>query len=210
MASSPSDIELMLQFQQGDEDAFTALVRRHQRSVLNLVRRFVGPVAEMEDLAQEIFVRLYQARAGYRPSAKFTTFLYRNTLNLCLNFLRDRKHRRTLSLERPGEDGEERMEPPDSRAVDPHAALSDREVAATVRRAVAALPDNQRAAILLLQWHGLPYQEIAETMNLSVMAVKSLLSRARENLKTSLAVLLKDEDVVRRAREGAGDGGSEP
>ncbi|MHC5039725.1 MAG: RNA polymerase sigma factor [Planctomycetota bacterium] len=191
----------MLQTQQGDEQAFNALVLRHQRSVLNLVRRFVGPVPDVEDLAQEVFVRLYQARASYRPTARFTTYLYRNTLNLCLNFIRDRKHRRTAPLDKKEEEGP-RVELPDPAVENPSKIIADRERADIVRQSVSALPENQRTAVILSRWHGLSYQEIAETMDLSIMAVKSLLSRAKENLRTKLSVLLKDEESVSESREG--------
>jgi RNA polymerase sigma-70 factor (ECF subfamily) len=187
----------MLAFQKGDEEAFNALVLRHQRSVMNLVRRFVGPVPEIEDLAQEVFVRLYKARATYRPAAKFTTFLYRNTLNLCLNFLRDRKHRRAYSLDAGPGDEEARIELPDERAPDPERTAAANERALAVRQAVASLPENQRAAVVLSRWQGLSYADVARAMDLSVMAVKSLLSRARENLRSALSVRLKDEEMVR-------------
>jgi RNA polymerase sigma-70 factor (ECF subfamily) len=187
----------MLRSGEGDEEAFTELVRRHQRSVLNLVRRFVGPIPDQEDLAQEIFVRLYQARTKYRPTAKFTTYLYRNTLNLCLNYIRDRKVRRTLPLDPGGEDGAGAMEMEDSAVEGPGAVAARRETSRTVRDAVAALPDNQRTALVLSRWHGASYQDIADTMELSVMAVKSLLSRAKENLRSRLSILLRDDDRVR-------------
>jgi RNA polymerase sigma-70 factor (ECF subfamily) len=199
---TPSDIDLMLGCQKGDDEAFDQLVLRHQRPVLNLVRRFVGPIPDVEDLAQDVFVRLYQARASYRPTAKFTTFLYRNTLNLCLNYIRDRKHRRAVSLESGGEEDGYRFEPPDEAAESPPAAVARREASEAVRRAVAELPENQRSAVILSRWQGLPYLEIAETMELTVMAVKSLLSRAKENLRYKLSVVLKDEERIREAREG--------
>jgi RNA polymerase sigma-70 factor (ECF subfamily) len=194
----------MLRFQKGDEEAFAGLVDRHRRTVLNLVIHFVGPVADAEDLAQDVFVRLFQARKTYRPEAKFTTFLYRNTLNLCLNYLRDRKHRRTLSLDAaPGEEGA-RLEVADAAAVPPGAALEERERAEAVRRALDRLPENQRTAVLLLRWKEWSYQEIAETMDLSVMAVKSLLSRAKENLRESLSRLLADGDAAPGAKDEGG------
>ena len=201
LATEPSDIDLMLRFQKGDEEAFDRIVLRHQRSIVNLVRRFIGPLPETEDLAQDVFVRLYQARASYRPTAKFTTFLYRNTLNLCLNFLRDRKHRKTVSIDGPGEEDDRRMEMPDASAEDPAESAGDRERKRAVREAVEALPDNQRMAVILSRWEGLSYKDIGETLDLSVMAVKSLLSRAKENLRYKLSVLLKDEDIVRDAPE---------
>ena len=185
-----SDVDLMLKVQKGDERAFVELVGRHQRTVLHLVHRFVGPVGDAEDLAQEIFVRLYQARRTYLPSAKFTTFLYRNTLNLCLNYRRDRGIRRTASLDAGGGEEGQRIEVADAGAPPPEAALVERERAEAIRRAMDALPENQRTAVLLLRWQDLSYQEIGDAMDLSVMAVKSLLSRAKENLRVKLSHLL--------------------
>jgi len=201
------DIELMLRFQKGEEAAFDALVKRHQRSILNLVRRFLGPNADAEDLAQEVFVRLYQARKNYRPSARFTTYLYRNTLNLCLNYIRNQKHRKTHSLDAPRGEGDYRAGLRDERGRDPGDGASTREREAIVRDAVSALPENQRQALILSRWHGLSYQEIADTLDMSIMAVKSVLWRARENLRETLSVHLKDEDIVKGAEErGEGEG----
>jgi RNA polymerase sigma-70 factor (ECF subfamily) len=169
----------------------------------------VGPVPDAEDLAQEIFVRLYQARRTYQPSAKFTTFLYRNTLNLCLNYRRDRGIRRTASLDAGG-DGEPRLEVADPGALPPEAALVERERDEAIRRAMDALPENQRTAVVLLRWQDLSYQEIGEAMDLSVMAVKSLLSRAKENLRTKLSFLLSGDERVRNSRPGEPEGGGNP
>lgn len=203
MARSPTDIELMLLCQGGDDSAFDQLVLRHQRMVLNLVRRFAGAVPDAEDLAQEVFVRIYQARNSYRPTAKFTTYMYRNTLNLCLNYIRDRKHRKALSLESGGEEDEFRFEPEDRSTDPPLSALERSEAGAAVRRAVASLPDNQRAAVILSRWRGLSYQEIADAMEISVMAVKSLLSRAKENLRYKLSVFLGSGEG--NSAEGGGE-----
>jgi RNA polymerase sigma-70 factor (ECF subfamily) len=200
-----SDVDLMLGFQAGDDRCFAELVGRHQNSVLRLVGRFLGPVADADDLAQEVFVRLYQARRSYKPSARFTTFLYRNTLNLCLNYLRDRKHRRAASLDASAEDDESRPGIADPEALQPAAALAEKERTDAVRRAVDELPENQRTALVLLRWQDLSYQEIGETMDLSVMAVKSLLSRAKENLRERLSFLLRDDEAVRGAGGAEGE-----
>ena len=102
------DVQSMLRFQRGDEDAFDALVRRHQRSVVNLTHRYLGDPAAAEDLAQDVFVRVYNARDTYRPEAKFTTWLYRIATNLCLNEIRDREKYRPhpVSGAGGGEDAE--------------------------------------------------------------------------------------------------------
>ena len=174
------DVELMLRFQQGDERAFEELVRRHTRPVLNLVYRYIGDASRAEDVSQDIFVKVYRARMKYEPKAKFSTWLYRIAVNHCLNEIRARKSQPALAapvndlLEQPsGED-------PDQR-------IAHQELQAAVKAAIDALPDNQRAAVLLARFEEMSYEEIAETMDLSLEAVKSVLFRAKENLKQSLA-----------------------
>jgi RNA polymerase sigma-70 factor (ECF subfamily) len=193
------DVQFMLRFQRGDETAFDALVRHHERSVVNLTYRYVGDPGAAEDLAQEVFFRVYKARATYRPEAKFTTWLYRIAANLCLNELRDREKYRPLPMSSATrDDGEEAGDghsaPLDAGVADPPSGAIEREeLRRTVNEAVKALPPQQRMAVLLLRWHGCSYQEIAEAMDTTVKAVKSLLSRAKENLKGRLARFLRAE-----------------
>ncbi|MCI0342298.1 MAG: sigma-70 family RNA polymerase sigma factor [Planctomycetales bacterium] len=188
------DAELMLRFQGGDEGAFTALVERHQQTVLSLAARFVGPGADAEDLAQEILIRVYRARNQWRPEAKFTTWLYRVAANLCLNWIRDRSRKPAVSLDAgiAGHD-DPPPEPPDRRAEGPEAGAVASERAAIVRRAVEALPANQRMAVLLFRYEGLSYVEVADALGISLQAVKSLLNRAKENLKDALKGLVEPE-----------------
>jgi len=189
------DAQLMARTARGDSGAFEALVHRHQRRVFSLVYRSVGNVPDAEDLVQEVFLRVYRAADRYRPTARFTTWLYRVTANVVINWLRrHRRHPVELARVVGREDGEE-----NSRALtDPTAetgldAITRDEARAQVRAAVAALPPNQRLAVLLFRFEGLSYQEIAETLACSVMAVKSLLSRARENLRDRLAPYVSEE-----------------
>jgi RNA polymerase sigma-70 factor (ECF subfamily) len=178
------DVALMLRFQRGDEAAFDELVRRHQKAVLNIAWRYAGDRALAEDLAQEIFVKVWRARGSYQPSARFSTWLYRIAVNRCLNEIRSRPKRAPLPVEETLE------EPAGAR---PDDDLGRAEVRDAVRRAVDDLPANQRMAVILSRFHELPYEQIAEAMSVSLEAVKSLLFRARENLKNALEKLVRRE-----------------
>jgi RNA polymerase sigma-70 factor (ECF subfamily) len=174
------DIELMLRFQKGDERAFEELVKKHSRGLLNLVYRYLGDASRAEDVSQDIFVKVYKARMKYEPKAKFSTWLYRIAVNHCLNEIRSRKSQPALAapvndlLEEPS------GENPDSR-------ISRAELQAAVKAAIDALPENQRMAVILARYEEMSYDEIARTMDLSLEAVKSVLFRAKENLKEALS-----------------------
>jgi RNA polymerase sigma-70 factor (ECF subfamily) len=174
------DIELMLRFQKGDERAFEELVKKHSRGLLNLVYRYLGDASRAEDVSQDIFVKVYRARMKYEPKARFSTWLYRIAVNHCLNEIRSRKSQPALAapvndlLEEPS------GENPDSR-------ISRAELQAAVKAAIDALPENQRMAVILARYEEMSYDEIARTMDLSLEAVKSVLFRAKENLKEALS-----------------------
>jgi RNA polymerase sigma-70 factor (ECF subfamily) len=189
------DVLLMLAFQRGDDAAYEELVRRNYRRILNLAYRFIGSREDADDLAQEVCLGVYKARQSYRPTARFSTWLYKNTLNLCLNYNRSMRLRRTLSLVGADESGEETpRDLPDEREGLPFDELERKELQEKVREAVESLPPNQRAAVLLSRFEKLSYKEIADVMDLSVQAVKSLLSRAKENLRYKLAFYLGRAD----------------
>ena len=190
-----SDITLMLELQNGSRTAFERLIHRHQEAVLNLAFRILGDRDEAEDLTQDIFFKVYRARESYRPEARFTTWLYRIASNACLNAVRARKNRRSRFLEELGADnGREGAEPmSDPKAAMPPTTLIQNETAWVLREIVEGLPDAQRLAIWLNKYQGLSYDEVAESMNLSVMAVKSLLFRARECIKDRLIPYLREE-----------------
>jgi RNA polymerase sigma-70 factor (ECF subfamily) len=178
------DVALMLRFQRGDAAAFDELVSRHQKAVLNIAWRYCADRAVAEDLAQEIFVKVWRARGSYQPSARFSTWLYRIAVNRCLNEIRSRPRGASLPVEETLEERE---------GARPDDDLDRAEVRQAVRRAVDELPPNQRMAVILSRFHELPYEEIAEAMAVSLEAVKSLLFRARENLKTALEKLIRRE-----------------
>jgi RNA polymerase sigma-70 factor (ECF subfamily) len=159
-----------------------------------------------EDLAQEVFLRVYRARKKYAPSAKFTTWLFRIATNLALNALRDGRFRQMeVSVDAEPEGGQPAVDVPDGR---PSAVerLMEMDRAEFVRRAIAALPEKQRAAVLLHKYHELDYDEIARILECSEPALKSLLFRAYEALRVKLAPLVQqDAAEVQRHRGKAGN-----
>ena len=177
---SDPDIELMLRFQKGEERCFEELVHKHTRGVLNLVYRYLGDASRAEDVSQDIFVKVYRARMKYEPKAKFSTWLYRIAVNHCLNEIRARKSQPSLSV--PIND---LLEEPEGE--NPGTRLSKSELRDAVKKAVDSLPENQRMAVILARYEDMSYDEIAETMGMSLEAVKSVLFRAKENLKLALS-----------------------
>jgi len=191
-----SDVQLMLGVKQGDEASFELLLQRYRRPLCHFLNRMVRDAAHAEDLAQEVFLRVYRARREYEPSAKFTTWLFRIATNLALNSLRDGRHRQAeVSLDAPaeGQDGSEMtLDVPDGAPV-VEQQLVERDRVAVVRRAIFALPEKQRAAVLLHKYQELDYDEIARILGCSVSALKSLLFRAYETLRVELAPLVAPE-----------------
>jgi len=186
--------ELMLAFQAGDETAFDRLVELYSGCVYALCTRFLGEVAGREDLVQETFVRVLRARQRYRPTARFSTWLYRIAFNLCANWRERRREPR--SLDAPFDDGSRAPEPaagPPASTDDPSAALERRDVVRAVRDAVASLPEKQRMALILAKYEELSHAEIAAVLDSSEKAIKSLVHRARERLRELLAPLLEEE-----------------
>jgi RNA polymerase sigma-70 factor (ECF subfamily) len=185
----------MLALQSGDLDAFDRIVGEYQHLVHQLVYRFTGQREMVEDLSQEVFLRVFSARDRYRPDAKFRTWLFTISYNLCVNYTKSRKLRLTRSLEAPlggphgGADDNEtlRTVSPDRNGTAPMARLITDEQTRRLREALASLPPQQRAAITLYQYRGLSLREIASIMDTTEKAVKSLLARARENLRAKVA-----------------------
>ena len=181
-----ADAELMLSFQRGDEEAFAALVRSFQGRVVSLAYRYLGSAADAEDLAQEVFLRVYRAKESYERSAKFSTWIYRITANASLNFIRGRKARRRVSGAMPAGSDDDAADFEDESAEAPGEQMEKDELARVLRRIVDDLPERQRMAIVLNKYEGLSYEDVASAMDMSVMAVKSLLTRARVNIKEKL------------------------
>lgn len=193
----------MLRIRGGDTGAFAELVGRYQPAVLNAAARFLGNRAIAEEIAQDVFVRIFKARDSWEPRAKFDTWLHRIVFNLCANAAEYGRRRRTLSLDALAGDDDRRREI-DSGALDPLRAMEREETGRRVRAAILALPAQQRAALILTRYHGLAHGDVAESLGTSVEAVKSLLFRAREKLRETLAPDLQPEGHG-RVRGGISD-----
>ena len=168
----------------GDMAAFEQLVERHQRLVVGTVGRMLGTNSDAEDIAQQVFVRVWKNVRRYEPRAKFTTWLLKITRNLVFNELRRRSRHPAVPLQ--SETDEEERPLKDENAVSPDATLLQQELQQAVDAAIAQLPETQRMAVILRRYEELSYEEIAEALDQSVSAVKSLLFRARTELRESL------------------------
>lgn len=180
----------MLRYQRGDERAFDQLVESYSPRVFALLTRFLGPSEVREDLVQEVFLRVIRARSGYRPEARFSTWLYRIVFNLCVNEGARRRPARSLDA---GHDDQASEAWEDAHAPAPGAALEQADLVRSVRAAIAALPERQRMALVLAKYDGLPYEEVAAVLGTSEKAVKSMIHRAREALRASLSPFLEEE-----------------
>jgi len=187
MAQDP-DAALMLAFQGGDEAAFRALFEKHGRAMMSFCQRFVKEPARAEELAQDVFLKLYRSADRYSASARFTTFLYRIATNHCLNEVRRGEYRLRRDAAPAGDDGAPRD--PDSlsgSAATPEEEARGRALERSVRSLLEGLPEKQRAAFLLARFEGMPYEEIAEVLSTTVPSVKSLVHRATVAAASALA-----------------------
>jgi RNA polymerase sigma-70 factor (ECF subfamily) len=188
------DLELMLRVRRGDAESFELLLRRYRAPLVNYFCRMVRDRALAEDLAQEVFLRVYRARHRYQAEARFTTWLYRIATNLALNAIRDRKPvaARVEPVDAEGD-------PDSSRFVDSKPTAEQQLIQTDrqrlIRRAIEALPENQRAAVILHKYQEVDYHQIAKILGVSVSAVKSLLFRAYESLRARLEPLLEGGEL---------------
>lgn len=182
---SDPDVQLMLAVQRGDNAAFETLFRKYISSVVGFARRFVGNRSRAEELAQDVFLRLYQTRERYVPAARFATWLYRMVTNACLSETRRGDYRArpvALRTEAPATD-EPTVEIATASSED---VVADTEAVRRARDVIALLPPQQRAALLLARVEGLSYEEVALSLDCSVSAVKSLVHRATVTLREKL------------------------
>jgi len=198
-----SDVQLMLDVKAGDNSSFDFLLVKYRSPLVNFLYRMVRDRATAEDLAQDVFLRVYRARKEYIPSAKFTTWLFRIATNAALNSVRDNRHQRMqVSLDAPQGDEPEsvpRELPAREMRIDEH--LLERDRVEFIQRAIASLPEKQRAAVLLHKYEEMDYGEIAKILGCTEAALKSLLFRAYENLRVQLAPLV-NPPAPQRAGEG--------
>lgn len=185
------DVHLMLRVQQDDASAFEELIQIYQLRLTRILQHLIGAQSNAEDLAQDVFLRVWRARKTYQPSAKFATWLFHIAHNVASNAMRDQRRRKEFQVANSAAPNESATFSIDQMAIASTGAMPVRrldksERADMVRMAVEALNERQRMALLLSRFEGLSYQEIADTMELTVQAVKSLLRRARVNLKILL------------------------
>ena len=184
----PSDAQIMLRVKAGDQPAFDYLVAKYRRPMVSFMYRMAHNAAAAEDLAQEVFLRVYRSRASYEASAKFTTWLYRIATNLAVNYTRDTRHERpevTVSLDEPDEETGNTLEVPDGN-LNAEQLLVRRERMLAIRRKVEALPEPQKLAVIMHKYQQMDYKQIAEVLKRSESATKSLLFRAYETLREQL------------------------
>lgn len=190
-----TDVQLMLDVKAGDEASFELLLHRYRTPLVNFLFRMVRNREQAEDLAQEVFLRVYRAREDYVPSAKFTTWMFRIATNLALNSVRDTRYqKKEISIDAPvtvdAEDGDERPLDVEDKHPNIEQHLVEDARVNMIRHAIEKLPEKQRAAVLLHKYQGLDYAEIAKILTCSESALKSLLFRAYESLRVELAPLV--------------------
>ncbi len=178
-----TDEELMVAVSEGEVEAFGELVRRHQQTAWGIAYWFLKDPAQAEDLAQEAFLKIFEAAPRYQPTAKFTTYLNRVVSRLCFDWLE--KKRPKIIEDIP--DGSSQKHPPNSEK-----QLLNKELREKIRTALQELPDRQRMAILLQHREEMSYQEISDTLDITTKAVERLLARARDNLQEQLTDLKKN------------------
>jgi len=190
LALRDPDVRLMIGVRDDDPSAFEDLVEAYQQRLVGVMHHLIGNAEEAEDLAQEVFLRVYRARKKYRARCKFSTWLFTIANNLALNALRRRQRKPVVPLN-VRDSGPLGPRPAEQlvrdRAAQPVQHVQQRELAVIVQQALAGLNERQRMAVVLNKFEDMSYEEIAEVMQLSTKAVKSLLSRARTNLRDVLA-----------------------
>jgi len=183
-----SDVDMMLRVKTGDESAFAYLVQKYRRPMVGFMYRLCHNPSTAEELAQEVFLRVYRSRTRYEPSAKFTTWLYRIATNLAVNHARDTRHERPGNTVRLDEPDQETGNTPDlaDESLSAEEQILKRERVAAIRSKVNALPERQRVAVIMHKYQQMDYREIAGVLKLSESATKSLLFRAYETLREQL------------------------
>jgi RNA polymerase sigma-70 factor, ECF subfamily len=183
-----TDAEIMLRVREGDDAGFNFLIEKYRKPIINFMYRMVHNQAVAEELAQDVFLRVYRSRETYRAEAKFTTWLYRIATNLGVNHARDTKHERsaqTIYLDQPDQETGTTPDVADVRPGAEEEMVRDERMRA-IRKHVMALPERQRTAVLMHKYQGLDYKEIGAVLHLSESATKSLLFRAYQTLRERL------------------------
>jgi RNA polymerase sigma-70 factor (ECF subfamily) len=185
------DLALMAKVARGDEDAFAKIVAKHQHAVLGTVAKMTNQSSDTEDIAQQVFIRLWKSAERYQPTAKFTTFLFTITRNLVFNATRKKSGKNEYSFDALEGKWRQSIEDKSSDSR-PDKLIEQTELRQIIDQAISSLPEKQRLAVVLRRYEKMPYEEIAETLGISVPAVKSQLFRARTALRESLGRYLKE------------------
>lgn len=192
-----ADEALMGRVAEGFEDAFEILLRRYQNPIITFCYSFVRRRDVAEDMAQEVFLRIFKNARRYRPIGRFSTWLFRIAANLCINEIKKRKLRQAVSLDAPAG-----VDPQGSKIVariasDEFAGPLDEaerhEAQEIIDRAIQTLPEEQRTTLIMVEYHRMCYKEIAEILGVTVSAIKMRVKRARESLREALKILVSEE-----------------
>ena len=184
-----NDTDLMMRVKEGDEEAFRQIVEKYQKPIMNLCFQYTGNQQDAEELAQDVFIRVYRAASTYEPRAQLSTYLYRIAVNLSLNRIRNRRNKRLVSFDflHKGES----YNPISQENKSPEILMEQKEKQQMVWDAIHTLPANQQTALILKRFQGLSYEEIAKVVHCSVSSVESRLHRAKKNLQKKLGYLNK-------------------
>jgi len=188
------NVRLMLRVKEGDVRAFERLVELHQGIMIGTATRMLGNLEDGHDIAQQVFIRVWKSAPRYEPTAKFTTWLFTIMRNLVFNETRRRSRRKEVALETDADDDMPQRQYADLTTPGPDHLAQQEELENALDRAIAALPEKQRLAVVLRRQEDMPYEQICEILKMSLPAVKSLLFRARTELRKHLASYL-GEDV---------------
>ena len=193
MAGHPSDVELMLKVKHGDREAFSVLVQRYRKPLINFIYRFTSNSGDSEDLAHEVFLKVFVSAPKYEPKAGVSTWLYRIATNAALNHLRDCKPQLSCSIEGGLEEGSGHYHGEIRGLVEDE--LIEQERVDEIRKAVAGLPENQRLALILTKYQELSLKQTAEVLKCSEAAVKSLIFRAYSTLRAKLIAVVEVKGI---------------
>ena len=197
---------IIKQVLEGDVNAFEGLVKEYEKNVYNLARRMTGDPEDAADMAQDAFIKAYSSLSSFRGDSKFSVWLFRIVSNLCLDFLRSRKRRPTVSLSVENDEGEDMEFEIADESQSPETLLEQKLTREAVRCGLDSLPPEQRQILLLREIQGLSYEEIAQVLELESGTVKSRIFRARKRLS---AFLLREGNIpgfVSSSNTGGGDG----
>jgi RNA polymerase sigma-70 factor (ECF subfamily) len=186
-------IMLMSRIAEGDAEAFAALVALHQHAVIGTCAKMLGNIDDAHDLAQQVFLRVWKSAPRYKPTARFTTWLFTITRNLVFNQTRSNQRAHFVSIDAEGDNEASQRVLQAATATTPADDALAAELAHAIDQAIQKLPETQRLAVILRRYQDLTYEEIAESMDSSISAVKSLLFRARAQLRESLSGYLEDD-----------------